>query len=235
MTTSLGSPVPVAPARPLLVELVGSTLLVAATSAASLSAAMGRGVPGTSGLAGALTSAGVLAALVLAVPGGRFHPLLTLLDLATGRVSGRGAAARIALQLLGGLLGGVAGLWLVLGRAAGVPSLQLNGLDGPNLLELALHGVLGGLLLGLVVAGVLVRGVQLRETVGVVAGLATIGIGLGVDGAGYANPALALARAVTAGPFYGLPLVWSVVLLLGHAVGAAVGLFLARTVVVTRD
>ena len=99
-------------AASLLLEFAGSALLVTVVIAAALSGRLLSTEGSTQEfLLGSLAAAGALVAIGLAFPGIRANPLLTLLDLIADRVPAADAVGRIVVQVVGGLLGGVLGLW----------------------------------------------------------------------------------------------------------------------------
>lgn len=217
----------------LLVELVGSAVLTMTVIAAAVGA---RTVAGRDGaqewVVGSLAAGAVLAALMLALPGGRFHPLVTFIDLVGDRLSVPDAAARIVAQLLGGLVGSVFGLWSFY-VVRGI-DLNLAGIEGYRVRDVLVNGALGGALLGLVVGAVAVR--RRHDLQAAAVALATVAVGLGVDHVTWANPAIALGRIVdlTGLAPVSVPLVWVGVTVVGQVAGVAVALVVLRVAEIGR-
>jgi glycerol uptake facilitator-like aquaporin len=94
--------------RKALAELVGSAFLVAAVVGSGVAATrLSPGSPGLQLLENSLVTGAVLTALVLALQpvSASFNPVVTLVESVLGRVRPAAAAALVAAQLVGGLVG----------------------------------------------------------------------------------------------------------------------------------
>ncbi|GAA4121487.1 hypothetical protein GCM10022215_26510 [Nocardioides fonticola] len=231
VTQGLGAPTVEATrtrASSLLLELVGTALLVAVVVSAATSGRLLSDRGGIAGevLLGSLAAAGGILALGLAFPGVRANPLLTLLDLIADRVSMPDGVARIVAQLLGGVAGGVLALWSFYGVHS--VSFDLAGIDGFHVRDVLVNAVLGGLALGLVGGAVLARD-RGQYVVPAVAAV-TAAIGCGIDHVTWANPAIAVARiSHLSDPVApAIPIAWVAVTVIGQVIGLAVAAALLR-------
>lgn len=174
-------------------EGVGTMLLVFAASAGGIAAA--RLFPDQPGMVVwliALTVAGALTSLVVAlgkISGGHYNPLITMAQLLSGERSLKCSGAYVALQLAGGLAGGVmaAALWQVPQSVAG--PLGGNGFASEFVASAGLMlVVLGSSRSGRPETGPFAVGAWLVAAV------------IATPTHSYANPAVAIGATVSAGP-----------------------------------
>jgi glycerol uptake facilitator-like aquaporin len=180
----------VALARRAAAEGLGTTLLMFAASAAGLAAT--RLLPGQPGVAVVLVAfavAGALVSLIVAFgrfSGGRYNPLITVLQLVAGERLLVCALVYVALQLAGGLVSGAlaAVVWHAAPSGAGG-----MGLDGESIAS-------AGLIL--VVFGTTKSG---RPAFGPFAvGAWLVAAVIATPTSSYANPAVVLGAMLSAGP-----------------------------------
>lgn len=187
------------PAAPLLrratAEGLGTALLVLVAGGAGLAAERAFG-PGAGPILPVLALAipAALAGLVVAfgaLSGGHFNPLITGLQWLAGDRSGRCFAAYAAAQMLGGALGGAGAAWLG-GAGAGGGATAVVGWP------LASAEAVASAALMLVVFGC-ARGLKAETGPFAVAAWLSAAI-LASPSTSYANPAVALGAALSAGP-----------------------------------
>lgn len=209
--------------RRAVAELVGTAFLVTAVVGSGIAGQRLSNDAGVQLLVNAFATAGVLAAVILAIgplSGAHLNPVVSVVDAAFGGIAWRDVAAYVPAQVAGGCLGAVVAN-LMYGRAA------------VNLSHHARGG--GGLLLGEVVAttGLLlvVFGV-VRSGRGHVAPFAVAGYIGGAyfftSSTSFANPAVTVARALS-DTFAGIAPRSVAAFVAMQVVGGAVGWLTVRT------
>lgn len=205
--------------RQVVAELLGTSFLLAAVVGSGIAAQrLSPGDVGLQLLQSSIATGAVLVALIVALGpvSASFNPVITLVDLVRGRLSGATAAALVAAQVVGAMLGVVIAN-LMFGRGPVSISTQSRGGDGQLLGE-----VVATLGLVLVVFGAL-RSTR-SEIVGVAVGAYITAAYWFTSSTSFANPAVTIARTLSdtfAGIAPGSVPLFLLMQLLGGAVGAA--------------
>lgn len=205
--------------RQVVAELLGTSFLLAAVVGSGIAAQrLSPGDVGLQLLQSSIATGAVLVALIVALGpvSASFNPVITLVDLVRGRLSGATAAALVAAQVVGAMLGVVIAN-LMFGRGPVSISTQSRGGDGQLLGE-----VVATLGLVLVVFGAL-RSTR-SEIVAVAVGAYITAAYWFTSSTSFANPAVTIARTLSdtfAGIAPGSVPLFLLMQLLGGAVGAA--------------
>jgi len=204
--------------RPVLAEAVGTALL----SAAVIGAGQGAAALGPVGLIPVSAVVGlalfVLITVFSRVSGGHVNPVVSLLFLARGDIGGRQAVAYAGAQVTGA----VAGVVLV-HAMFGLPLVQA-GVAARAAPSLWLSETVAAFTLILVIAG----GMHVRPALvpALVGAISAAGVWFTASG-GFSNPAVMVARALTATPG-GIEPAHAPMYMLAQVVGAALAIAVAR-------